>query len=198
MTKYKYYLKKPRSETAKDILYWLATGSLICLAATSPYFGINLIRGVKRWKKHNKRNVISAFKRLEKRGCIDIKMVRNQIYIHLTEEGKKLDGWMQIDALKIKRPKRWDGRWRLVIFDISQLKKFYREAFRGKLKELSFYPLQKSVWIYPFDCRDEIELLRDFFGLSEKEVRLITCEGIGKDDWLKKLFSITTYQAMAE
>ncbi len=198
MTKYKYYLKKPRSEIAKDILYWLTTGGLICLAATSPYFGINLIRGVKRWKKYNKRNIISAFKRLEKRGCIDIKMVRNQIYIHLTKEGKKLAGWTQIDALKIKRPKRWDGKWRLVIFDISQLKKFYREVFRGKLKELGFYPLQKSVWVYPFACCDEIELLRDFFGLSEKEVRLIVCEDIGQDDWLKKLFSVTIYQAMAE
>jgi DNA-binding transcriptional regulator PaaX len=113
-----------------------------------------------------------------------------QIYIRLTEKGKKMAGWLQIDALKIKRPKKWDGKWRLVIFDISQLKKFYREAFRGKLKELGFYPLQKSVWIFPFDCKDEIELLRDFFGLSQNEMRLITAQDIGPDDWLKNKFKI--------
>ena len=168
---------------------------MICVAATSPYFGVNLIRGIKRWrryKKYKKRKITDAFKRLQKQGCLNIKIVKNQIYIHLTEEGKKLAGWTQIDALKIARPKKWDGKWRLVIFDIAQLKKFYREAFRGKLKELGFYPLQKSVWIYPFDCRDEFELLRDFFGLSEKEVRLIVTEDIGKDNWLREIFHFTT------
>ena len=76
-----------------------------------------------------------------------------------------------------------------MIFDISQLKKFYREAFRGRLKELGFFPLQKSVWVYPFDCQAEIELLREFFGLSEKEIRLVVAESIGDDSKLKKFFS---------
>ena len=191
MTKYKYYLRKPRSEIIKDILLVLATGGLICLAATSPYFGVNLIRGISRWKKHKPRKLTDAFKRLQKRGCIEIEVIRNQIYIRLTKEGRKLAGWMQIDALKIKRPKKWDGNWRLVIFDISQMKKSHREALRGKLKQLGFYPLQKSVWIHPFECRDEIELLRDFFGLSEKEMRLIVARDIGKDDWLKKHFKLS-------
>ena len=191
MTKYKYYLRKPRSEIIKDILLVLATGGLICLAATSPYFGVNLIRGISRWKKYKPRKLTDAFKRLQKRGCIEIEVIRNQIYIRLTKEGRKLAGWMQIDALKIKRPKKWDGNWRLVIFDISQMKKSHREALRGKLKQLGFYPLQKSVWIHPFECRDEIELLRDFFGLSEKEMRLIVARDIGKDDWLKKHFKLS-------
>ena len=99
-------------------------------------------------------------------------------------------GWLQVDDLEIKRPKRWDGKWRIVIFDISQLKKFYRELFRGKLKELGFYPLQKSVWIHPFECRDEIEVLREFFGLTQDEVRLVVAENIEKDDWLREIFEI--------
>lgn len=194
MTKYKYYLKKPRSEIARDLLYLLTTTGLICIAVTSPYFGINLIRGIKRWRRYKKsknRNIVDAFKRLQRKGCIEIKIVNHQIYINLTKEGKRLAGWMQIDALKIKKPQKWNGKWWLVIFDISQIKKFYRDAFRGKLKELGFYPLQKSVWIVPYDCRDEIELLRDFFGLSEKEIRLIVCEDIGNNDWLKKHFKIS-------
>lgn len=43
------------------------------------------------------------------------------------------------------------------------------------------------------ESRDEIELLKNFFGLSEKEVRLVICEDIGKDDWLKKTFFITPF-----
>jgi len=66
----------------------------------------------------------------------------------------------------------------------------HREAFRGKLKELNFYPLQKSVWIYPFKCKDEIDLLRDFFGLSQDEVRLIVSNSIGKEEKIKKMFGL--------
>jgi DNA-binding transcriptional regulator PaaX len=78
-----------------------------------------------------------------------------------------------------------------VIFDISQLKKFHREAFRGKLKQLGFYPLQKSVWVHAFDCQAEVELLREFFGLTEKEIRLIIAEKIENDQELKKTFKLS-------
>jgi len=188
--KYKYYLKKPKSEIVKDIISWLAIAGAIYIAASSPHFVLNLIKGFKRWRKYPKKKITDAFYRLRRQGCIEIKKKNHQIYISLTEKGKKMAGWLQIDALKIKKPKKWDGKWRIAIFDIAQLKKIYREALRGKLKELGFYPLQKSVWIYPFDCRDEIELLREFFGLTQKELRLIEAENIGPDEHLKKFFKI--------
>lgn len=97
---------------------------------------------------------------------------------------------MQIDDLKIANPKKWDKKWRLVIFDIAQMKKIYREAFRGKLKELGFRSLQKSVWIHPFECRPEVELLKDFFGLSDNEMKLIVAQEIGNDGELKKEFKL--------
>ena len=193
MTKYKYYFRKPRSEIIKDILSWIAISGAIYIAASSPYFVLNLERGIKKWlreKKYKKKKVYDAFYRLRKEGCIEIKKKNHQIYINLTEKGKRKAGWLQIDSLKIKKPKKWDKKWRMVIFDISQLKKLYREAFRGKLKELGFYPLQKSVWIYPFDCQDEIEFLKEFFGLSDKELRLIVAEEIGKDDKLREFFRL--------
>lgn len=190
MTKYKYYFRKPKSEIVKDILNLIFIAGAICIASTSPYFFINLLRNVKRWGKYDKKKFYPAFYRLQKEGCIEIRKRNHQIYISLTEKGRKKAGRLQIDALKIKKPKKWDGKWRLVIFDIAQIKKFYREAFRGKLKELGFYPLQKSVWVYPFDCQAEIELLKDFFGLSENELKLIVAENIGDDKKLKEFFKL--------
>lgn len=188
--KYKYYFKKPKSEIVKDILKWLATVGLIYIAASSPYFTVNLMRNFKKWQKYKKRNVYETFRRLKKQGCIRIEKRNRQFYIRLTEKGKKIAGWLQIDELKIKRSKKWDGKWRILIFDISQMKKIYRELLRGKLKELGFYLLQKSVWIQAFDCRDEIEVLRNFFGLNHKEIRLIIAENIGPDDHLREFFKI--------
>jgi hypothetical protein len=191
LRKYKYYFKKPKSEIVKDILYWLFVAESVAIAATSPYFLRNLLRGFKNFKKYPKKKVYDNFYYLRKQGFIDITQKGHQIYISLTKEGRKKASLFQIDSLKIKRPKKWDGKWRIVIFDISQLKKIYREALRGKLKELGFYPLQKSVWIHPFDCQAEVELLRDFFGLSEKEIRLILAENIGDDKKLKENFKLT-------
>lgn len=190
MTKYKYYLRKPRSEIVKDILICLATAGLFYVAAGSPYFVINLWRNYRRLRRYPKRKFYTAFYRLRKRGCLQVEKRNHQLYLSLTEKGKYLAGRFQIDSLKIKKPKKWDKKWRLVIFDISQLKKIFRELLRSKLKELGFYPLQKSVWIHPFSCQDEIEFLKEFFGLTEREVRLIVAEEIGEDNWLRKIFKL--------
>lgn len=189
--KYKYYFAKPRSEIVKDILFWIVIAGAIYIAASSPYFIRNILKQYKKLNKYPKKKVSDTFYKLRKQGLIEIKKRGQQIYISLTKEGKKKAGMFQIDSLKIKRPKKWDRKWRLVIFDISQLKKSYREALRGKLKELGFYPLQKSVWVYPFDCEGEIELLREFFALSEKEIRLVVAEKIGSDEKLKKFFKLS-------
>ncbi len=189
--KYKYYFYKPKSEIVKDILIWLAIAGGVYIAASSPYFVRNLLKSFKKWRKYPKKKIVDTFYNLKRQGLIEIHQRGGQIYINLTKEGKKKAGRFQIDALKIKKPKKWDGKWRLVIFDISQLKKIHREAFRGKLKELGFYPLQKSVWIHPFDCQAEIELLREFFGLTEREIRLIIAEKIGKDQEIKEFFKVS-------
>ena len=115
---------------------------------------------------------------------------KQEIYISLTERGRKIAGRFQIDCLNINKPKKWDRKWRIVIFDISHLKNLQRNVFRGKLKELGFCPLQKSVWIHPFPCKDEIALLREFFGLSQKEIRLITAKDIENDSYLRKVFKL--------
>lgn len=190
LKKYKYYLKKPRSEIVKDFLSWLAIGGMVYIAASSPYFVHNLLKSYRKRKRYPKKKVIDTFYNLKRQGLIEIGTKNHQIYIRLTEKGKRKAGWMQIDSLEIKTPKKWDGKYRFVLFDIAQLKRTHREALRSKLKELGFYCFQKSVWVHAFDCRPEIELLKDFFGLSDNEIRMIEAVNIGNDEALKKFFEI--------
>lgn len=191
MSKYKYYFKKPKSEIAKDILKALAISGAICVAATSPYFGVNLLKSLKNKERYKKRKVYDAFYNLRRYGYVNFEKKNHQLYIHLTEQGKKTVGRLQIDDLRIKKLKRWDKKWRIVIFDICQSKLTKRELFRGKLKELGFHPLQKSVWACPYSCLDEIEVLREFFGLNKSEIRLITADSIEDDEFLKMIFKLS-------
>lgn len=190
LRKHKYYFTKPKSEIVKDLLSGLLVVGTVIVAANSPYFVPNVIKRYEKLKRYPKRKVSDTFYRLRRQGLIEIQTVNRQIYISLTPEGKKKAGIFQIDKLKITRPKRWDKKWRLLMFDIPQEKKISREALRGKLKELGFRQLQKSVWAYPFECRAEMELLQDFFGLSKKEMRLITAENIGEDSGLRQEFNL--------
>lgn len=190
MSKYKYYFRKPKSEITKDILRGLLITGLIAVAATSPYFVSNLMRAMKKNKRYERKKLYDTFYKLRKRGCIKFEKRNHQIYMSLTDEGRKKAGIYQINDLKIKKPGKWDGKWRIILFDISEKKKIKREAFRGKLKELGFYPFQKSAWIHPYDCRDEVDLLKTFFGLNEQELRLIIAQDIGGNGFLRNKFKV--------
>ena len=190
--KYKYYFAKPKSEIVKDILVWLLIAGGIMIAGTSPYFVRNLLKAYKRWKRYPKHKVSDTFYRLRKRGFIQINKKSHQVYISLTPEGRKKAGVFQIDSLKVKRPARWDRKWRMLLFDIPQTKRISREALRGKLKELGFVQFQKSAWVYPFDCTSEMELLRDFFGLSEQEMCLIVAEHIAQETTYMRKFRLSS------
>lgn len=196
--KYKYYFRKPKTEIAKDVLICLALTGAVIVAMSSPSFVRSINRAIykaikskiKGSKKYTPKQFSNVFGRLKREGCVIFEKRNNQIYISLTPKGKSKAGWLQIDALKISRPRQWDKKWRLVMFDISQSKKIYREALRGKLKQLGFKPFQKSIWIHPFGCKDELELLKDFFGLQDSELRLIVAENIGRDSDFRKAFNL--------
>lgn len=62
---------------------------------------------------------------------------------------------------KLQR-KRWDGVWRLVVFDIPEKRKTSRDMLRMKLKSLGFGMWQKSVYVTPHDIMREMnEYLRE-------------------------------------
>lgn len=179
-----------RGEIVKDILYWLAVGGMVAVAATSPSFLYNVLCAFQKRNQYNKRSVINAFYRLRKEGAIVFRKQNNQLYISLSKEGKKKAGKFQIDSLSIQRPKQWDGKWRILIFDISDRHRIKREALRGFLKQLQFYKLQESVWVHPFDCRRETELLKEFFGFASQEVQLIVAEQVEHAEFLRSKFKI--------
>ena len=190
MTKYKYYLKKPKQEIAADALTWLATGSVVAAAVMAPNAVGALARMFPRRNQYPSKHTYNAFHRLYKTGCLEIEKKNHQIYISLNEKGRRRAGRLQINHLQIKKPKHWDHKWWIIIFDIAHTDRIKREALRGLLKRLDFYQLQKSVWVCPYDCRDEVGVLKNFFGLTDKEIRLIVASDIGADSFLRNIFKV--------
>lgn len=90
-------------------------------------------------------------------------------YVHgleLTNAGKTRLRKYDYSSLEIPIPSEWDGRWRLVFFDIPERLHTTRKVLTSKLRLLGFQQLQQSIWIYPFPCRSVIEAVSEHLGVS--------------------------------
>ncbi|MBI4999582.1 hypothetical protein HZB97_02320 [Candidatus Gottesmanbacteria bacterium] len=119
--------------------------------------------GTPLYRRQTLKNTISN---LAKTGYIEKKVKENgEVVYRLTSQGEiKLIREIPLARFKSKT---WNGRWRAVIFDVPENQKATREKLRGKLKELGFGQLQKSVWITPYDFVQEMEEFLKASGLSD-------------------------------
>lgn len=113
--------------------------------------------------------------------------VRNTIEI--TEKGKARIARGALFDLKPRRAKKWDRKWRIVLFDVPNHMKSARDAFAATLKSFGFERLQKSVFICPYPCEEELKVVADYFDISEC-VDIIVAEHISRESEFKKLFDL--------
>jgi len=109
--------------------------------------------------------------------------------LRLTSEGERLLTILRISGKQQKRPRRWDHKWRLVIFDIPESLKRVRNRLRQELSSYGFMKLQDSVWIYPYPCEGLISLLKADFRIG-KSLLYIVADEVEGDMWLRKGFKI--------
>ena len=141
----------------------------------------------KEWEKINQERLKEIIKEFYQEKLVEYKEKPDgSIEIILTEKGKlkALEG--KIDELEIEIPRNWDKLWRIVIFDIPEKKKRARDALRRKLKELGFLELQKSVFIFPYECKDEIEFIVEVFEIRRYVRYLIVKEITNEEELLLK------------
>jgi DNA-binding transcriptional regulator PaaX len=144
----------------------------------------------KELKKVKKRYLNRAIKRLYDSKLVEIKEdEKGNTILVLSEEGKKKMLIYNIENLKLKRQPKWDGYWRLFIFDIPEKFKRERYILSKKLKEIGMYQLQKSVYVYPFECKDELDFIIEYFGFR-KYIRFILAKEIDNELHLRKIFGL--------
>ena len=107
----------------------------------------------------------------------------------LTKQGKTLALRYNLHTMQIPIPPQWDKKWRIVTFDIPESLKHAREALRERLKHLGFVEYQKSVFIHPYPCGNEIEFVREIFNIK-RYVRIGCLEMIDDDLALRDHFNL--------
>jgi len=123
---------------------------------------------------------------LRRRGMVNISTKKGKIFLSLTSKG-------QLQALLNKAKNnvehKWDGKWRLITYDIPEDQKPKRKLFRTLLRQNSFKKLQASVYISPYPLnREGIEYLKQSGLMSY--IRILRVDEIDDDIELKKLFKL--------
>ncbi|MBI2096746.1 MAG: hypothetical protein HYT40_01140 [Candidatus Sungbacteria bacterium] len=114
------------------------------------------------------------------------------IHLTLTNRGKHLAHKNRLHTLKLPRASRWDHKWRIIAFDIPESKRSGRDALRENIKRLGAVQIQKSLWVWPYNCREEIDFIAGLFGV-QSYVHHILAESITAEKSLRKVFNLSQH-----
>ena len=165
----------------------VVTGGLLLVAAAPNAFQMLKFFGLGSGARSGMQK---ATTRLVRKGLIVYEETSRGKRLRITPEGKHiLARLVPLNQLP-SRPKRWDKKWRLVIFDVPESKRAVRDKIRGLLTTVGFLRLQNSVWVYPHDCEELITLIKADLRVG-KDVLYVIAASIENDVALQKYFELT-------
>ncbi len=114
-------------------------------------------------KKRMNEEIKRGFYYLKQTGRVHLIPKGDDYIIDVKEPGRKVIRQINFENIVISADKAWDGCWWVVFADVPVKERYWADKFREKLKAMSFYPLQRTVWFYPYDPRDEIDFVSEFY-----------------------------------
>src|SRR3989344_2007977 len=181
----KYSRRKRRDDIQKAILATVKVAGLLTLAVVAP----NSIQYLKKLGLTPNKRQDEIMKRSRDRLIYNGLLRNNNGLLELTNKGEVKLGILEMKDWKINRHPKWDGRWRMLIFDIPEKRKSLREKIRLTLLSIGFLRLQDSVWIYPYSCEDLVNLLKVDFRVG-KDLLYLIVDSIENDNSFRKLFDL--------
>ena len=137
-------------------------------------------------------SVAQSLRRLEQRGLVRRQMASGETVLELTPTGRlRLDTFHLSDLVLPVPPIQWDQQWRLVLFDVPEERRYLRSIFRRKLQQLGFQYLQRSAWIYPFQCEDVLMTLAQRLQLDHC-IHIAVVKSLSSDQLVRARFAFLT------
>jgi len=188
--KKRYYTEPRVGPVGQKVLLLLFGGLSLGLTRNPRYFFKILENIAKDWDSINRYALYRSIRNLYKSKLLDAKDNEDgTTSIVLTKEGKKKALVYHIDTIKIPEMKKWDKQWRIVMFDIPERFKKARDALALTLKRMEFYRLQKSVFVHPFECENEIDFIIEFWNVRSY-VRTMMASHLDNELHIKTKFGL--------
>lgn len=171
-------------------LILLLGGITLSLSGTPTQYFRTLKSMRREWQKINQQSFTRSIRSLCQQKLLEeIKHKDGSITLKLTSDGRMRAGYFHLfrNTIKIKRQRVWDGLWRIIMFDVPEEKRIFRDILRDHLKTIGFKKLQHSVFIFPYPCEKEIYTLVKLYDATAY-VRIITAKTIDNEQQLQKKF----------
>lgn len=182
--------KRRKTELKQALLATVALTGVVLVAAIAPNAPAALMKlpSMQRAKlRYQYRTVLG---RLAAQGHIAFEEQDGRRYARITDEGRKA---LMFEKEKAKmrnlRKKRWNERWRVVIFDVPERRRRIRDRLRIMMQETGFVRLQDSVWVFPYDCEEFISLLKAELKIGAAVLYMVV-EQIENDKHLRAHFGL--------
>jgi DNA-binding transcriptional regulator PaaX len=161
---------KRNSKPYKILKNIAIAGGFLVLSSIAPAAGAKILTGILgdyfRKNRFEREKFLRDLKRLQHRELINFYESENGgVTLKLTKLGREIVLSYKLDEIKLNKNRKWDGVWRLIMFDIPHEKKAARDAFRQKILSMGFYPIQKSAFLIPYECENEIDFIASIFNI---------------------------------
>ncbi len=181
----KYRKGRRNRNIRKAILATVKVAGLLAVATLAPN-SIQYLKSLGIVPGKRQKEIMSA----SKDRLINIGLLKYENgFLELTKKGEAELQLLEINDWKINKPKKWDGRWRVLIFDIPETRRPLRDKVRRTLSSIGFLRLQDSVWVYPHACEDLVNLLKADFKVG-KDLLYLIVDSIENDGQLRKSFNL--------
>lgn len=184
--------RKKKRNLQKAILTTIQVAGVISIAVMAPKVLSLFPR--ERMTGQFKSEVNRALTRLRRKNEVEFIAVNGKPAVRLTARGEQgLALRTEQLKLRVQNPKKWDGSYRLVIFDISEKRRRTRDFLRQTMSDVGFLRVQDSVWIFPYQCEEFIALLKVELRLG-KEALYAVVDSIENDVWIRKHFNLPSHE----
>lgn len=180
--------RKKKQDIQHAVLAAVAITGLLAWAAVAPNT-LQLLRYLPKEKWNLAYRAKTAAGRIVVKGYAKWIERDGKKYLRLTEAGKKAFAFEQAKVELKNQKKKWDGRWRMVVFDVPERRRRVRNRLREVMLEIGFVRLQDSVWVYPYDCEDFVALLKAELKIG-KDVLYAIADTIEHDKSLRLHFKL--------
>lgn len=168
----------------------IVVAGIIPLVAVAPGLGYTFKQFGITKRLRDAAYVNTALSRLKRKGYLIFEEHNGIRFVRITESGRRYFQQKRIALLMRPEKRRWDGYWRIVMFDIPEKQRGLRNVLRRELSEVGFKKLQGSVWVSPDECEEYVKLLKADQHIGKRLIYLKT-KDIEYGSALKALFSIT-------
>lgn len=184
--------RERRVPIQRIILHVIALAGVLTAAAVVP----NAVAELRKFdpayakQKNIRRRIQETLWRMERNKLVTLPDRWSMGRVSLLPKGEALIEKIQAQEYIIPEPLLWDGKWRMVMFDVPEARKSIRNQLRLLLQSAGLLRLHDSVWVHPYPCDELVTLIKAHLKNTRGEVHYIVSELVGSDRFLREKFGL--------